>query len=237
MPIRQRYSQARKDLAKALYIIGNSELKIDDLFGVTHGTTELSFRRAGQDYSRNSILDCFKHRAKNKEQTLADLLDQIAINNREQSFKSLCDKLGIPYSSSDFSLPLIKKPNGKQEYEKKLMVSLRAEGLSIEQIGYAFGLTDGGARHYLGKKPKPEVMYDQECSESETNNIPLSVMRDQNAKKVGYNSFAELKKDVKKGLAVIQKNTKKETLPNNPNQSVNTTNLFKLVKKIFDQQN
>ena len=234
MPTNLRYSKARRDLAKALYVIGNSELEIDNLFDVSHGTTELAFRRTGQGYSRDSILDCFKHRAKNKDQSLADLLDEIAINNGNQSFKLLCDKLGIPYSSSDFSLPLIKKPNGKQEYEKKLMVSLRAEGLSIEQIGYAFGLTDGGARHYLGKKPKPEVMYDQECSESEKNNIPLSVIRDQNAKKVGYNSFAELKKDVKKGLAVIQKNAK-ETLHNN--QPINTDNLFKLVKKIYGKQN
>src|SRR3989344_4705336 len=160
MPTNLRYSKARRDLAKALYVIGNSELEIDNLFDVSHGTTELAFRRTGQGYSRDSILDCFKHRAKNKDQSLADLLDEIAINNGNQSFKLLCDKLGIPYSSSDFSLPLIKKPN---------------------------------------------------------------------AKKVGYNSFAELKKDVKKGLAVIQKNAK-ETLHNN--QPINTDNLFKLVKKI-----
>ena len=117
------------------------------------------------------------------------------------------------------------------------MVSLRAEGLSIEQIGSVFGLTYGGVCHYLGKKPKPDKMYDQECSESENTTVPVSVKRDQNAKKTGYNSFKELKAAAKNGIAVIQQQISEEPKSTTPSKPVNTDKLFKLVKKIFEKSN
>ena len=107
-----KYSLKQRDLAKALYVCGKSESEIDELFNATPGTTTISFSRTcrnNQSYTRDSVLNIFKERARNSDITLADLLDQISFDYNQGKFKDLCLKFGIQYEEEDFSLPLIKK--------------------------------------------------------------------------------------------------------------------------------
>jgi len=234
MPTNLRYSKARRDLAKALYVIGNSELEIDNLFDVSPGTTKVNLGRYNS-YTRDSISSNFEIQARNNHITLAELLDRIAVENGERSFGTLCSQLGIEYSEKkvtpSFSI-------GKQQYEIELMKALRVEGFSLKQIGNSFGISESNTGPYINQEIKPqrniqrniELIRAQETTDAINEKVSISERRDKAAKHLKYGSFEELKADVLSGKLVTreQKLTRKR---------VGNKTLFKFVKKILDQQN
>jgi len=216
MPIYQTYPKARKDLAKTLYTFGKSELEIDDLFGVIHGTTAFHLKNPDQDYTRDSILKLLTNRATKTGKTLAELLDRIAVENGERSFGTLCSQLGIEYSEKkvtpSFNI-------GRQQYEIELMKALRVEGFSLRQIGNSFGISESNAGSYINQEIKPqrniqrniELIRAQEIANAANEKVSISERRDKAAKNLKYDSFEKLKADVLSGKLVAreQKSTRK----------------------------